>query len=252
MKNILTFLILVCSYFCFAQVGIGVNTPLATLHVNGEPTNTSAIDGIIAPKISRTQLVAKSSVYGASQAGTLVYVTDVSGTSNTPTANIKRVGYYSFDGTVWKALEPTAGTVSFTASLGSGDGSATNATIGATAFNTVRLPNVSSNIGGGTWNATNNTYAVPVTGTYLIKSSIRLIDGSTNSPSRNVFQAVHTSNADIPDGIWQTNSGNRWTMLYTRIANFNAGDLLRLYIYSDGAEARLSDASLNISLITVN
>ena len=82
-------------------------------------------------------------------------------------------------------------------------------------------------------------------GTYLIKTSVRLTDFST---SRSLFQAVHTSNVDIADGIWQTNpSGQqRYTMLYNRIAYFNAGDLLRLYIYSDGSVANLSDASLNI------
>jgi hypothetical protein len=140
------------------------------------------------------------------------------------------------------------GTLNLTA-LGSGAGGATNATITANGFNTVRLPNVSKNIGGGTWNATNNTYTVPVTGTYIIKSSVRLKDGSG---SRNVFQAVNTTNADIPDGLWQTNSGSRWTMLYNRIASFNAGDVLRLYIYSDGAVAEISDASLNIVFVGAN
>lgn len=250
MKTKFTLLILFLSYFSIAQVGIGTQTPLATLQIAGEPANTSKVDGLIAPKISRAQLIAKSSLYGSGQAGTIVYVTDLSGTTNTPTSNIKRIGYYYYNGTVWNNMESTAGTVSFTASLGSGSGTVTNTTIGATNFNTVPLPNVTSNIGGGTWNTTDNTYRVPVTGTYLIKSSIRLVDGST--PSRNVFQAVHTSNADIPDGIWQTNSGNRWTMLYTRIANFNSGDFLRLYIHSDGYEARLSDASLNISLIRLD
>jgi hypothetical protein len=67
-----------------------------------------------------------------------------------------------------------------------------------------------------------------------------------------VFQAVNTSNSDIPEGIWDTNPGNRWTMLYTRIAYFNKNDQLRLYIYSDGAAANISDASLNIVLLSQN
>lgn len=252
MKTNFTLFILLLSYLSFAQVGIGTSSPSATLHIVGDATNTTKTDGLIAPKITKAQLIAKSSLYGSAQAGTMVYVTDISGSTNTPTTNIKRVGYYYFNGTVWNTMESTAGTVSFTASLGTGEGSKIAASLGATAFVTVPLPAVTSNVGGGTWDATNNTYKVPVTGTYLIKSSIRLIDGAANSPSRNVFQAVHTSNIDIPDGIWQTNSGNRWTMLYTRIANFTAGNDLRLYIYSDGALANLSDASLNISLITLN
>jgi hypothetical protein len=64
---------------------------------------------------------------------------------------------------------------------------------------------------------------------------------------------VNNTNADIPDGIWQTNPGTaRWTMLYTRIAYFTKGDLLRLYIYSDGVTAPISDASLNIALLSQN
>jgi hypothetical protein len=105
-------------------------------------------------------------------------------------------------------------------------------------------------VGGGIWNATNNTYRVPASGTYMIKSSIRLVDGSV---SRNIFQAVGVVNADIPEGIWQTNIDSsvarRWTMLYVRIAYFNEGDLLRLYTYSDGEGANLSDASLDITLL---
>jgi hypothetical protein len=83
----------------------------------------------------------------------------------------------------------------------------------------------------------------------MIKSSIRLVDFST---ARNVFQAVGTVNADVPDGIWQTNTGGgtqRWTMLYVRIAYFNEGESLRLYMYSGGAVANLSDAALNITLL---
>ena len=131
--------------------------------------------------------------------------------------------------------------------MGTGSGGTNNATIASNGFRTVPLPTVVSNVGGGVWSgAPNYTYSVATSGTYIIKSSIRLVDGSS---SRNVFQAVGVSNADIPDGIWQTNTGTRWTMLYTRIAYFNKGDLLRLYIYSDGATANLSDASLNIALI---
>lgn len=71
-----------------------------------------------------------------------------------------------------------------------------------------------------------------------------------------VLPTTTTKNVYIPAGIWQTNpvpSGTgRWTMLYTRVAYFNKNDLLRLYIYSDGAAANISDASLNIILLSQN
>lgn len=245
MKKSLIYLLILFFSFTKAQVGINTNSPQATLDVAGFPTDATKIDGVIAPRLSLAQLNAKT--YGAAQTGALVYVNDVTGSTNTATALIKGVGYYSFDGVVWQNISLKIAL--FTASLGSGNGGQTNATIAANGFLTVPLPNVTKNVGGGVWDSTNYTYTVPLSGTYIIKSSVRLTDGST---SRNIFQAVGTSNVDQPNGIWQTNTGGRWTMLYTRIAFFNKGDLLRLYIYSDGQVANISDASLNITLLNQN
>ena len=183
------------------------------------------------------------------QTGAIVYATEaVLAAPAGKTANITTKGYYYFDGVLWQKIARSS--VIFTASLGTGVGGNTNTTIAANAFNTVPLPNVTKNVGGGVWNATNNTYRVPASGTYIIKSSIRLVDGSG---SRNIFQSVGTLNADVPDGIWQTNPApagtRRWTMLYVRIAFFNEGESLRLYTFSDGTGANLSDASLNITLL---
>lgn len=227
-------------------VGINTNVPKATLDILGKPSDVSISDGIIAPRITLAQLNAKTN-YGTAQTGAIVYVTDISGTTITATARVLNISYYYFDGAIWQPLNQQNNSPIFTASLGTGSGASNNATIAAGNFITVPLPTVVNNVGGGIWSgAPNYTYSVAKSGTYIIKSSIRLVDGSS---SRNLFQAVSVSNADIPDGIWQTNTGTRWTMLYTRIANFNKGDLLRLYIYSDGATANLSDASLNIALI---
>lgn len=231
------------------NVGINTTTPLTTLDINGAPTAASATDGLRAPRITLSQLNSKTG-YSTTHEGAIIYVTSVSGGSTIPaTAKISSVGYYYFNGSIWQPLVAKAGSVVFIASLGSGNGGASSATIPASAFNTVPLPAVAQNIGGGIWSVANNTYTIPVSGTYLIKSSIRLVDGSTG---RNMFQAVHTANSDIPEGIWQTNSGNRWTMLYNRIAYFNRNDVLRLYIYSDGQVANISDASLNIVLLGDN
>ncbi|AYO56798.1 hypothetical protein CO230_00765 [Chryseobacterium sp. 6424] len=254
MKKKFLYLTVFCIGWVNAQnVGINTQDPKSTLDIVGAPTTATLPDGIIAPRITLAQLNAKTS-YGTNQTGAIVYVTDAAGATTTPTSQVITKGYYYFDGTVWKSLEPKAGSVIFTASLGTGNGGNTAATIAAGAFNTVPLPNVTKNIGNGTWNSTANTYTVPVNGTYLIKSTVRLTDGSAQ---RNIFQAVHTSNVDTPEGIWQTNytlqtGTKRWTMLYKRVAYFNKGDVLRLYIYSDGEQATLSDASLNIALISTN
>jgi hypothetical protein len=251
MKKIL-FLFFTVLMVCVKAQYVGINTfnPQITLDVMGVPADATKSDGIIAPRLTLAEINAKNAVYGSAQTGAIVYVNNVAGATITSTAQIQSIGYYYFDGTLWKSLESKAGAVVFIATLGSGNGSTTSATIAASAFNTVPLPTILKNIGGGIWSTTNNTFSVPISGTYIIKSSVRLVDGTS---SRNVFQAVNNTNADIPDGIWQTNPGTaRWTMLYTRIAYFTKGDLLRLYIYSDGVTAPISDASLNIALLSQN
>lgn len=207
------------------NIGIGLTNPGVKLEINSATANTS---GLKLTKLTSSTATSTGATLGVDATGNVITV----------------------DGAVSDVI--------FTASLGTGNGGITSATIPATDFKTVPLPDVTKNLGGGTWS--NNTYKVPFSGTYIIKSTIRLRDGNgtvnggTISPSRNIFQAVHTSNIDIPDGIWQVNPSpvgtGRWTMLYTRMAYFNQGDLLRLYIYSDGQPAYLSDASLNIYLLS--
>lgn len=90
-----------------SQVGIDTTTPQVSLDVTGRATDTSAKDGIMAPRITRQQLASKTSgTYGASQNGTLVYVSDATApTGTTPSlaqvADITSTGYYFFNGSVW-------------------------------------------------------------------------------------------------------------------------------------------------------
>ncbi|GEM_PF-1234328 len=249
-KNLFLFLfVLFLSKTSAQNVGINSTNPQVTFDVNGTASTVAAADGMRAPRITLAQLNAKTG-YNTNHIGALLYVTDLTGGSTVAaTAQVTTTGYYYFDGSAWQSVVAKSGSAVFIASLGSGNGSATAATIPASAFTTVPLTTVVKNVGGGVWNPATSIYTVPTAGTYIIKSSIRLVDGS---PGRNVFQAVNTSNSDIPDGIWDTNSGGRWTMLYTRIAYFNKNDQLRLYIYSDGATANISDASLNIVLLSQN
>ncbi len=232
-----------------AQVGIGTDDPQLTLDVTGVPSSTDVPDGVRAPRLTLADLNAKTS-YSSDQEGAIVYVTDVTGGSTVnATELVSGEGYYYFDGSLWQSMKSTAGSILFTASIGEGAGSQVNLTLNQDSFETIVLADVEQNLGGGNWDATQGTYEVPISGTYLIKSSVRLTD---NSSSRNFFQCVDVTNADNPQGLWQSNSGMRWTMLYTRIAFFDQGDLLRLYIYSDGADADISDASLDIVLLSQN
>jgi hypothetical protein len=101
-KNLI-FILLVSIIKCYSQVGIGTSNPKATLDIEGKPTVTTEIDGVLPPRISRSELINKS-IYGTEQTGALIYVTDLSGTTNAITANITEIRYYYFDGLVWQKL----------------------------------------------------------------------------------------------------------------------------------------------------
>ncbi|MFP3802707.1 hypothetical protein, partial [Paraburkholderia sp. SIMBA_027] len=80
MKNkLLTLAVLsFTGYLVQAQVGINTAPPQATLDVTGFPTVTGKLDGIIAPRLSISQLVAKT--YTSAQTGAMVYVTIIDAT----------------------------------------------------------------------------------------------------------------------------------------------------------------------------
>lgn len=105
--TIKTILCLILTQITFAQVGISNEEPKATLDIVGKPTETATPDGVIAPRISRQQLIAKTG-YTAAQTGTIVYVTDLTGTTNAATSKISEIGYYYFDGAQWKSMNSTA------------------------------------------------------------------------------------------------------------------------------------------------
>lgn len=98
----------------YAQVGINTPNPQTSLDVVGNVTSTSSKDGISAPRITRQQLASKiAGNYAAAQVGALVYVTDVTTpTGTTPslaqTVEITTIGYYFFNGTLWKNVNDNA------------------------------------------------------------------------------------------------------------------------------------------------
>ncbi|MBF0577152.1 hypothetical protein [Dysgonomonas sp. GY617] len=96
---------------CRAQAQVGVNTenPMATIDVVATKTDNTTAEGIIAPRLKRSEVIAKDAKYTTDQTGTIVYVTDVSGTITPKTANIDKIGYYYFDGVLWQPFTSTSG-----------------------------------------------------------------------------------------------------------------------------------------------
>lgn len=103
MRN--TFLIaLLCVMASTATAQITINsdnTANATLEVQSDATNTAVADGMIPPRITKQQLMQKT-VYGDSQKGAFVYVTNVAGASNSVIDKITTPGLYFFDGGQWQ------------------------------------------------------------------------------------------------------------------------------------------------------
>ena len=85
-----------------AQVGINTETPKATLHLIPNKTDGTTAEGIIAPNLSRAQLISKDARYGTDQRGAIVYVTTIDGTVSTKTAKVTTPGYFYFDGSLWQ------------------------------------------------------------------------------------------------------------------------------------------------------
>lgn len=104
-KRNLLFLLLITSFgITRAQVGINTTDPKSTVHILPTSTNNSTAEGIIAPNLTRGQLISKDSKYTTDQQGAIVYITSLDGTATTKTNNITSVGYYYFDGNLWRSF----------------------------------------------------------------------------------------------------------------------------------------------------
>lgn len=109
MNSYMRISVLLLSCFSFGQVGIGTENPQATLDVQGTPANSSAIDGVIAPRITGKQLKSKDAIYTSAQDGSIVYVTEPLSVVSDKTKKVLQKGYYNFDASLgsngeWKRM----------------------------------------------------------------------------------------------------------------------------------------------------
>ncbi|PXV63794.1 hypothetical protein CLV62_11243 [Dysgonomonas alginatilytica] len=108
MKNNIYILIgftLFATSTAYSQVGVLNTDAKASLHITPSTTTGNTAEGIIAPNLTRAQLISKDARYTAAQTGDMVYVTTIDGTATTKTANVTRAGYFYFDGALWQAVD---------------------------------------------------------------------------------------------------------------------------------------------------
>lgn len=100
-------LCLLCMSHIQAQIGINTDTPKATLDIKVQTTGVTTAEGLIAPQLTRSQLVGKDARYGTDQKGAIIYVSTIDGTTTTKTTKVTIAGYYYFDGSIWQPMDYT-------------------------------------------------------------------------------------------------------------------------------------------------
>ncbi len=215
MKQLSSAILLLFSLVLHAQVGINTTDPKANLDVVGNPTNTSSPDGIIPPRLTRNQLISKSTVYNVDQIGALVYVTDTSGTTNTATANVTAAGMYFFDGSVWQRIDSyaeTTHTVSTSANTltSTVDGVTDTTSLISTVQNTSSGNNLNTSING-----------ILGSNVSLISSNQMTVSGNTLT---NTINGVVSNSATVPN-LYTANgtlTGNRTVYMNTQTLAFTS------------------------------
>ena len=99
-KLLTILLISINSNLIYSQIGINTTTPNATLHIEGKPTDSSVLDGIIPPRLTGNQLQSKT--YTSSQNGSIVLITSPTTSPSGQVANVTTTGLYIFNSSLNK------------------------------------------------------------------------------------------------------------------------------------------------------
>ncbi|EHO12343.1 hypothetical protein [Myroides odoratimimus] len=106
MNKIIFFVAVLFVTIIHAQTGINTQNPNASLEVLALPDQATVVDGFITPKLTGDQLKSKDNLYGTNQEGAMIYIVKPSLVTTPKTINIKKEGYYYFDGEIWVGLTP--------------------------------------------------------------------------------------------------------------------------------------------------
>ena len=195
-KKLFPALLLVGS-FSYAQIGINNENPSATLDITGNPADPAKFDGIIAPRITGTQLRAKN--YTGSQNGAVVFVTQEDTSPAGQTVDVTASGYYYFDGSSgkWIKLLSAAATQKIK-SMSSGTVAADDYTV--LVGGNITLPSATSTNRGKVYQLINDTSGnVTITGTFRINGGN--------------FSKYGLNNSDLGRGIVVQSTGSAWVII---------------------------------------
>lgn len=207
-KHLLSAALLFLSFSAQAQTarsGINNPSPTVTLDVTGNPTVTTFLDGIMAPKITGAQLRAKT--YTTTQNSAIVYVTTADTAPAGQTINVTSPGYYYFNGPTltWIRLVGGAGAASATGQILTADAN-----------------------GFGTW----KTLAVTSIPGTLPASSVSFTSYGSGTPPNTILYT--TGSIVLPPGKWLvafgTTAGIGYNGFYPRMLNTDASLWLTLYL----------------------
>ncbi|WP_137906136.1 hypothetical protein [Chryseobacterium sp. 2VB] len=235
MKNLFLFCTILIFGFYKSQVGINTPIPKATLDVEGLATSPTTIDGFIPPRLTGDQLKAKDNVYSSNQTGSIVYVTAATNSPSAKTINVTAVGYYSFDGSVWKSLANPAsgGTVLGYSALVYGN------SVPWTVDNVITTFDISQGSGNlASWRTNNTTLTVPANqgGTYIISYTAGLLING-NVPTTYSFMAFATQNGNqignrsttaVPGGASTNYVNETVAITWSVVVNLVAGDQIQM------------------------
>lgn len=110
MKRAFFLVFIVLSAKVFSQIGINVETPKATLDIQGTDLSDKP-DGLLIPRFTIAEITAKDTTYNNDHNGTLIFITTGSGTLGTKTEYITGKGFYYYDSNNerWKPLSMVSG-----------------------------------------------------------------------------------------------------------------------------------------------
>ncbi|MCJ7935923.1 MAG: hypothetical protein MUW56_20415 [Chryseobacterium sp.] len=219
-----------------SQVGINNTTPVATLDITAKTTGTipGVPEGLIAPRLTISDLNLKSSAYGTAQSGTLIYVNNASNAAPSgQTINITTQGYYYFDGSVWQKV-----TNGIPANIYNSDGS-----LNGNRIVTMGTNNIAWNSTATTTTATNLNANAVTTGKALDISTT----GLTTGTALNIASSNGTSNTNGIIKITNTSASGTGTFA-TLQANNTAGSGLNILNNGNvGINTNAPAANLHVS-----